>query len=78
MTQNFTLTVNEAPVITSANSTTFTVGNFGSFNVTADGFPGPTFGATGPLPSAVTFASNGLSGTPNNGTAGAIRWKSPP
>ena len=50
VTQNFTLTVNEAPAITSANSTTFTVGNFGTFNVTADGFPAPTFSATGTLP----------------------------
>jgi hypothetical protein len=71
-TQNFTLTVNEAPSISSANSTTFTEGNFGSFNVTADGFPAPTFGATGTLPSAVTFAPSGLlSGTPDAGTAGS-------
>ena len=33
-TQTFTLTVNEAPAITSANSTTFTVGTAGSFTVT--------------------------------------------
>ena len=41
-TQNFTLTVNEPPRISSANSTTFTVGFAGTFNVTTDrGFPTP-------------------------------------
>ncbi len=35
-TQSFTLTVNQAPAITSANSTTFTVGTAGSFTVTYD------------------------------------------
>ena len=46
--QGFSLTVNEAPSMSSANSTTFTVGNFGSFTMTADGSPAPTFSATGP------------------------------
>ena len=31
--QNFTLTVDQAPTITSANNTTFTVGTSGSFTV---------------------------------------------
>ena len=70
-TAQFTLTVNEAPSITSANSVTFTEGNFGSFTVTANGFPAPTFSATGTLPNAVTFAPSGLlSGVPDAGTAG--------
>lgn len=38
-TQNFTLTVNQAPAITSANSVTFTAGVSGSFTVTTSGFP---------------------------------------
>ena len=38
-TQSFTLTVNQAPAITSANSTTFTVGTAGTFTVTATGIP---------------------------------------
>jgi hypothetical protein len=64
--QTFTLTVNQAPTITSANNATFTVGTAGSFSVTASAFPGATFGETGPLPNGLTFTSGGvLSGTPN-------------
>ena len=36
-TQSFTLTVDQAPAITSAASTTFTVGSAGTFTVTATG-----------------------------------------
>jgi hypothetical protein len=71
-TQSFTLTVNpavsvnHAPAITSANSTTFTVGTAGTFMMMATGTPTPTLGETGTLPAGVTFsASTGvLSGTP--------------
>jgi hypothetical protein len=72
-TQNFTLTVNEAPAITSANTTTFTVGMTGSFTVTKSGFPAPTLSMTGTLPSGVTFTpgSGELSGTPAAGTGGS-------
>ena len=68
--------VNQAPVITSGSSTTFTVGAAGSFTVTATGTPTPSFTETGALPSGVTFVNNGngtatLSGTPASGTAGA-------
>jgi hypothetical protein len=70
-TQNFTLTVNQAPAVTSGNSTTFTVGAAGSFTVTATGFPAPTFSETGALPSGVTLGTGGvLSGTPGAGTGG--------
>ena len=70
-TQNFTLTVDQAPAFTSANNTTFTVGSLGSFNVTASGYPAPTFTETGALPSGVTLSSAGLlSGTPAVGTGG--------
>jgi Putative Ig domain len=71
-TQNFTLTVNQAPAITSAASTTFTVGTGGSFTVTATGFPAPTLSETGALPSVVTFnTSTGvLSGTPGASAGG--------
>ncbi|HXN39571.1 MAG TPA: putative Ig domain-containing protein [Solirubrobacteraceae bacterium] len=58
------LTVNEAPVITSANSTTFTEGAAGSFPVTASGFPSPTITETDTLPEGVTFSGGVLSGTP--------------
>jgi hypothetical protein len=71
-TQNFTLTVNLAPAITSANNTTFTAGQAGAFKVTATGFPAPTLSESGALPSGVTFkASTGtLSGTPGAATGG--------
>ncbi|HEV3304153.1 MAG TPA: putative Ig domain-containing protein [Planctomycetaceae bacterium] len=72
-TQTFTLTIDQAPAITSANSATFTVGSAGSFTVTDTGFPAPTFGLTGTLPSGITFnTSTGvLSGTPGAGTGGS-------
>jgi len=70
-TQSFTLTVDEAPGITSANSVTFKVGTAGTFPVTATGYPAPTFAETGALPSGVTLATNGtLAGTPAAGTGG--------
>ncbi len=63
--QAFTLTVDAQPVITSANSTTFTENTPGTFTVTATGTPAPTFSETGPLPTGVTLSSAGvLSGTP--------------
>ncbi len=71
-TQIFTLTVDQAPTITSANTTTFQVGLVGSFQVTATGFPTSiTFTESGPLPSGVTFSTSGLlKGTPAPGTFG--------
>jgi Domain of unknown function (DUF1929)/PKD domain/Putative Ig domain len=73
--QSFTLKVNQAPAITSANNTTFTLGAAGSFTVTTTGSPTPSLSETGALPSGVTFKDNGngtgtLSGTPASGTAG--------
>jgi large repetitive protein len=78
-TQSFTLTVSaagQAPAITSATSTTFTVGGTGSFTVTTTGNPAPSLAETGTLPSAVTFKDNGngtatLGGAPATGTAGS-------
>ncbi|HEY3319245.1 MAG TPA: MBG domain-containing protein, partial [Planctomycetota bacterium] len=71
-TQNFTLTINQAPALTSANGTTFTTGAAGSFTATATGFPAPTFSRLGgTLPSGIAFSSAGvLSGTPAAGTGG--------
>lgn len=57
-TQNFLLTVNQAPAITSTNHTTFPVGVESSFTVTTTGFPTPALSYTGNLPSGVTFADN--------------------
>src|SRR6266581_2434773 len=66
------VTVNQAPAITSANSTVFKVGTAGTFTVTASGFPASTFSETGALPSGVTFNGNTgvLSGTPAANTSG--------
>jgi len=74
-TQTFTLTVDQAPAITSATSTTFTTGTAGTFTVVATGFPTPTLSeaSTDPaLPTGVTFdaATGVLSGTPAAGTGG--------
>jgi hypothetical protein len=70
--QTFTLAVNQPPAITSASSTTFTVGTGGSFTVTASGIPNPALSETGTLPSGVTFnpSTGVLSGTPAAGTGG--------
>ncbi|HVZ50565.1 MAG TPA: Ig-like domain repeat protein [Pseudolabrys sp.] len=69
-TQNFTLTVNEAPAITSAANTVFTVGANGSFFVSATGHPTPTLSESGALPAGMSFVDNGtgtatLSGAPS-------------
>jgi hypothetical protein len=68
-TQAFTLTVNQAPVITSANNATFPVGVFSSFTITSTGFPAAAISESGTLPNGVNFVNNGngtgtLSGTP--------------
>ena len=58
-----------APGITSANNTTFTVNQAGSFTVTATGSPAPTFSVvSGALPSFATLnATTGvISGTPTS------------
>ncbi|MCU1341910.1 MAG: hypothetical protein JWN92_1333, partial [Candidatus Acidoferrum typicum] len=71
-TQPFTLTVNQAPVITSATSTTFTAGSVGTFTITATGSPAPSLSETGLLPTGVTFntGTGVLSGTPGAGSGG--------
>lgn len=75
-TQSFTLTVDQAPAITSGASTKFSVGGAGTFNVTATGYPTTALSETGSLPSGVTFVDNHnntatLSGTPASGTNGS-------
>ncbi len=63
--QSFTLTVNQAPSITSANTATFTVVTPGNFLVTATGFPSPTIGLTsGSLPGGINYGTGTLAGTP--------------
>ena len=74
-TQSFTLTVDQAPAITSAEGTTFTTGTAGTFTVTTTGCPNPALSETGALPTGVTFVDNGngtatLAGTPAAGSGG--------
>ncbi|MGA9332951.1 MAG: Ig-like domain-containing protein, partial [Rudaea sp.] len=78
-TQAFTITVNEAPAITSANNTTFVAGSAGNFSVTTTGFPtgaSMAISEAGALPTGVTFVNNNngtasLAGTPAAGTGGS-------
>ncbi len=73
-TQSFTLTVDQAPAVTSTATAAFVIGTAGSFQVTATGYPTPTFTKTGTLPSGVTLASTGkLSGTPKAATGGTYK-----
>lgn len=80
--QAFTLVVkagsggtDTAPLITSANTTTFTVGSPASFQFTATGTPTPALTEVGALPSGVIFVDNhngtaALAGTPAAGAQG--------
>ena len=66
-----TLTARPMLIFTSAATATFTVAAADSFSIIATGNPGPTYSASGPLPTGVTLTSAGvLSGTPASGTAG--------
>ncbi|HEX2904674.1 MAG TPA: putative Ig domain-containing protein, partial [Jatrophihabitans sp.] len=76
--QTFTLFVDASPVITSADHTTFTSGQAGSFAVTTTaGSPTTTaITETGALPAGVSFTDNGdgtasLAGTPAAGSGGS-------
>ena len=59
-------------MITSANNVTFTVGTFGTFTVTATGYPAPTFTRSEAYADQVNFntTTGVLSGTPAAGTGG--------
>src|SRR5690606_9143185 len=75
--QDFTLTVNEAPAITSAATATFPLGAATTFTITTGGFPAPAVTLSGALPAGVTFADNGdgtatLTGTPTAGGSFAL------
>ncbi|MHB1784308.1 MAG: beta strand repeat-containing protein, partial [Acidimicrobiales bacterium] len=65
--QPLTITVDQAPQITSPSSTTFTVDSDGSFQVAGAGFPAATYTESGTLPAGVDLSSSGLlSGTPTS------------
>jgi hypothetical protein len=72
-TQTLTVTVQQAPAITSVNAATFTVGTAGTFTVTTTGSPAAAITETGALPTGVTLTDNHngtatLAGTPAAGT----------
>ena len=72
VTQTFTLTVNQAPAITSATTAKFILGTQGSFTLTGTGYPAPAFSIpAGALPAGLTFnaANSTISGMPT-ATAG--------
>ena len=76
-TQNVTVVVNQSVEFTSAAYATFNPGVAGSFTVTTTGYPAPSFGISGSLPTGVSFTDNGngtalISGTPVLGTSGAF------
>ena len=65
----------QPPALTSADSTTMSVGSAGSFTVTTTGIPTPSLSESGTLPSGITFINNGngtatLAGTPSTATVG--------
>ncbi len=74
--QTVTMTVRQAPAITSVATTTFQQGVAGSFTVTTTGSPTPTVALVGALPTGVVFTDNGngtatFTGTAAPGTAGS-------
>ena len=76
--QDFTLTVEQSPGITSAAEVTFTTGQAATFTLTSSGFPTAALSAQGALPAGVTFTDNGdgtatLEGAPDAGTGGVYR-----
>jgi hypothetical protein len=74
--QTLTITVQQAPAITSRKSVGFTVGAPGSFSVQTTGSPVATISESGTLPPGVSFTDNGdgtatLAGTPPSGSSGS-------
>ena len=66
-----TLTVQEAPSITSVPTATFRTGTNRNFFLRYLGFPSPTFTEAGKLPAGVSFGSGvGFSGTPGRHAGG--------
>jgi hypothetical protein len=73
--QTLTITVQQAPAITSKKSAGFTVGAPESFSVQTTGSPVATITGSGALPPGVSFTDNGdgtatLAGTPAPGSSG--------
>jgi hypothetical protein len=72
VTQNFTLTLLQAPSFTSGATTFFALGAPGNFEVGAIGIPAPTVSFfSGALPTGVSWNAGVLSGIPAPGTDGS-------
>jgi Putative Ig domain len=72
--QNFTLhIVTQAPAITSVNHATYTAGTGGTFNVTATGYPTPTFTPLNPA-TGITLSSAGLLTVASTAAAGSYSF----
>ena len=67
-----TLTSDDIPVLSGANTPTFTEGTPVNFQIASSGWPAPVFSLSGTLPGGLTFdsATGAISGTPNSGTTG--------
>lgn len=75
VSQNFVLTVVEAPAVTSLADVRFSLGAPGAFAITTTGFPAAALSLSGTLPNGLTFTDNGngtgaIAGTAGAGTAG--------
>jgi hypothetical protein len=73
--QEFTLTINEAPSITSHETISFTVGEQKEFTISTEGFPTPSIEMDQDLPNGIQLMDQGdgtakLSGAPMKGTGG--------
>ncbi|MGI8664885.1 MAG: beta strand repeat-containing protein, partial [Jatrophihabitans sp.] len=64
-----TVTVDQAPVITSTNTAHFNVGAPGSFTITSTGYPTAALTQTGTLPAGLAFTDNGDGSATLAGTA---------
>lgn len=62
-TQQFVLTVQEAPAFTSGSSASLSTGAPGSFMIEASGYPQPTISQSGRLPAGVGFKAGAANGT---------------
>ena len=75
LTQNYALTIQQPPSITSAATAALNVGTAANFQITTSGYPRATISMTGTLPAGVTFTANAngtamLAGTPAVGSGG--------
>jgi large repetitive protein len=69
VSQNFMLTIDEAPIFETASSETVTLGVPSDFEIVANGYPNVRMGESGHLPQGMTFHYITNNSTTYNGTA---------